>query len=101
MNRILSITPYVDVIAYTLESESGLVDQIRATAPHIVILDGSSVKHDQGLISRLLAQRDGLRVIVVSLDNNSLQVYDHQTVRVGQFSDFLSAIYSKTGPLND
>lgn len=102
MNRILSITPHVELTTFNLESEAGLVEEIKKSLPHVVVLEASYVHQDQGLVSRLLAQSEDLRVIVVSLEDNSLQVYDHQTLRVRRFSDFLLAIYSsKTGPLAD
>lgn len=101
MNEILSITPNVEVNIISQVSEAALIDEIQASTPNVVVLEDAFVIQDPGVISRLQTLREGLRVIVVSLDDNSLQVYDHQTLRVRKYSDFISAITSKTGPLAD
>lgn len=101
MGKLLELKPDLEVITVKIETEASLVKAIHKVEPQVLVIESHCIEKDQGLIGRIMALQEGMRVIVVSIEENSLQVYDHQKVKIKRIDDFISAIYSRTGPLNE
>ncbi len=60
--------------------------------PDVVIICQEDCAGDMPLSMQLLQGRPGLKVITVSLENNSVEVYNKQKVWVNEVADLLSVV---------
>ncbi len=75
-------TDNIDVLNYAIQTE----------APKAVIIYSGNHRNNTKLPQQLIQQYPELRIIVVSLENNAIEVYNRRTVDVKKVSDLLSII---------
>ena len=78
-------------------SEQGLdflVEQINMLQPDVVILNPGNCALDEHLPIQVIQRQPALKVIVVSLENNLIQVFQKQNLMIHEASDLLSIIES-------
>lgn len=95
MSSLLAEKAGLEVMTYKIDSEPQLFKAVRQWSPMVLVIETTCLEKSQGLVSRLLLQQEGLRVIVVSVQDNVVQVFDHHTIQVDKISDFLSVIVRK------
>ncbi len=69
-----------------------LTQEVERVKPDVVIIYQGNCAEDVPVPMRLLQARPGLKVITVSLENNSVEVYNKQKVWLKEVSDLLSVI---------
>jgi hypothetical protein len=72
--------------------DEGLLEITLREKPDVAILYLGNCSDNQSLPMRLIQQCPGLKVITVSLENNTMAVYCKQEVMVENVSDLLSVI---------
>jgi aromatic ring-cleaving dioxygenase len=77
-----------------VEQDNGesLLQQVERVNPNIVIVYQDNFHSNSSLPLKLLQRRQGLRVIIVSLENNSMEVYNKQKIWVKEISDLISTV---------
>lgn len=68
------------------------VDEIKALKPGVVIIYQNEEFVNVQLVMQLLDECPGLRVITVSLESNSIQIYNKQRVWIKNSDDLLSVM---------
>jgi hypothetical protein len=80
-----------------ISSEQGLdflVGQINMLQPDVVILNPGNCTLVEHLPMQVIQRQPALKVIVVSLENNLIQVFQKQNLMIHEASDLLSIIES-------
>jgi DNA-binding NarL/FixJ family response regulator len=80
-------------ISETQNSED-LIQQVEKVAPHVVILYQGDCASQTDLPMLLIQDHPGLKVIMVSLENNSMEMYHKQKIYVKEVSDLLTFVES-------
>ena len=101
LQRLIASQSDLEVVLASVASLQDVLQVVEREQPRVVVFDTLCVEKNQELVSRVLAQPGVLRVIVVGYEESLIQVYDRYHVRVREITDFISAIYSRTGPLAD
>jgi DNA-binding NarL/FixJ family response regulator len=82
----------VTSISYDSDGINGIVHHIEIHQPSIVIMDESFLYSDsRDLFNQLLAYPK-LRLLVLGLRDNKINIYDHKEILVSQSADLISAI---------
>ena len=74
---------------------SGLVEQVQEIKPDLVILYQAGPVDDENELGKLIQHQPHLRMIIVSLENNVMQVYSKRSITVQQVSDLLAVIENR------
>ena len=74
--------------------EAVLLEEIKLSQPDVVILDEATCLTDPMKLLAHLQDHPRLRVIVVSANDNVVQIFDKQQVLVNQTSDLASLFYT-------
>ncbi len=69
-----------------------LTQEVERVKPDVVILYQGNCAEDMPVPMRLLQACPGLKVITVSLENNSVEVYSKQKVWLKEVADLLSVV---------
>lgn len=73
-------------------SIQNLVQEVERVKPKVVVITQMECDLDTLLPLRLIADHPELKVITVNLENNLLEVYNRQKVRVKEACDLISAV---------
>lgn len=101
LQRLIASQSDLEVVLTGVASQQDVLQAVERERPRVVVFDTLCVEKNQDLVSRVLAQPGVLRVIVVGYEDSLIQVYDRQNVRVREVTDFMGAIYSRTGTLGE
>jgi hypothetical protein len=71
---------------------SSLVEQVQSLKPDLVILYQAKPGDDSDCLSKLIWEQPDLKLIIVSLENNVMEVYSKRSVTVRHASDLLSVM---------
>ena len=94
VRNLLSQVKDLDVAGCAPRDEAALVEEIERTKPAVVVLDAVTRLTDpDGLLCRLNSELD-FRVVLVSMDDNTVRVYDKQKVLITQGQDLVEIIRS-------
>jgi hypothetical protein len=74
---------------------TALVEQVQKIKPDLVILYQAKPFDDSDELGKLIQQQPDLRMIIVSLENNVMQVYSKHSITVRHVSDLLSVIENR------
>jgi hypothetical protein len=74
------------------QSIDDLSEQIKRIQPEVIILHTGNCASDTSLPVQLIQEYPNVRVITASLENNQMQVYSKQSIRLRKASDLLSII---------
>ena len=74
------------------QDEEEITRHIEEIDPEIVIIDGSLNKNGSKLITRLLYSRKALRLLIMHIDSNHVQIYDKREVSLEQTTDLTAII---------
>ena len=74
------------------DNVNALIRAVKTSQPDIVILHGGKDDCVANLPLRLLQDHSAIKVITISLENNSMEVYTRQNIWVKQPSDLISVI---------
>ena len=88
---LLLSRPELDVINTTVSSLASL-KQTDGLQPDIVILEEELLAANISAVVKLADRHPKLRLIVFSLSDNTLNVFDKQSVQVRQVNDFLELL---------
>jgi hypothetical protein len=72
--------------------ENELIKQVETIHPDVVVIYQSNYSSNTGLPMRLLQNQIWLKVILVNLENNSVEVFNKQQVWINEASDLLSIV---------
>ena len=75
-----------------------LVQQVKTLKPTVVILCQEKEESDTNLLMELSQVESCMKVVVVSLESNLIQVYSKQKVMMHNISDLLSVVDTKYLP---
>jgi hypothetical protein len=74
------------------QSIDTLSEQIKRIQPDVIILHTGNCASNTSLPIQLIQEYPNVRVITASLENNQMQVYSKQSIRLRKASDLLSII---------
>lgn len=74
------------------ENTESLFSQVKKIHPDVIILHTGNVADSTQLPLQLLQEYPNLRVITTSLEDNQMQVYSKQSIRLRKASDLLSIV---------
>jgi len=94
LQRLLSEEPSLVVVNCLLGNETSLIAEIHRLLPDIVVLVSAEALSPARLLE-LLPDYGRLRIILVSLTSNTIEVYDRQQIQVENESAFLDQIIIK------
>jgi hypothetical protein len=76
-----------------------LIEQAKRIGPDVIILYAGNCIHDISLPVQLIREQSNLRIIIVNLKDNQVQLYSTYSLIVRDVSDLLSII--ENGHLSD
>jgi chemotaxis response regulator CheB len=79
----------------TTSTGNHLSKEIRNFTPHVIVLDENLGLTNISTILDLLKDYAKLRIIVVGIDNNLVNIYDKHQVMITRGNDLLTAIHSE------
>ena len=90
---LLSTEPTLEIIKLVNEgNKEYLLEWVAQAKPHVVILCQESDETDMSLLLRLLQTHADLRIIVLSLESNIMQIYTKHNSFMRSVSDLLSVV---------
>jgi len=84
-----------DLELVKLSGEMGaeaLIEEVRKTHPDVVVIYQLDCSSNADLPVRLMENQLWLKVILVNLENNSVEVFNKQKVQISESSDLLSIV---------
>ncbi len=69
-----------------------LYQEVERVRPDVVIIYQGDYASETDVPARLMANHPGMKVIIVSLETNSVEVYNKQSVLVKEVSDLFSIV---------
>ena len=84
----------------TTSTGNHLTKEIRRFKPHVIVLDENLGLTNISAILDLLKDHAKLRIIVVGIDNNLVNIYDKHQAMITRGSDLLTAIQSEVTGIN-
>ncbi|MBI4337595.1 MAG: response regulator transcription factor [Chloroflexi bacterium] len=72
--------------------------KVRQWSPEVIVLDSGDPSMGEGMVTRLLEQFPGARVVAVGLEQEGINVYRMQRLVQTTPSELLAAIYGKGAP---
>lgn len=92
IERLLKNTADLPIHKTVSRDEKEIIRQIQETASETVIVDGSFVINGALQLSNLLKSAKGLRILIMGLDSNRIQIYDKREVSLDFSTDLTSYI---------
>lgn len=68
------------------------LEQVNGYQPDVFIIEKTQLAENITAVMELVDRFPGLRLIVLGLDNNKVNIFEKQLVHVEQFSDFLEML---------
>ena len=94
VGNLLSQVKDLDVAGFAPIHEAALVEEIERTKPAVVVLDAATRLTDPDRLLCCLNSELDFRVVLVSMDDNTVRVYDKQKVLITQGQDLVAIIRS-------
>jgi len=94
IEHLLAHEPDLNVVGIARADEAVLLEEIKLSQPDIVILDRATCLTNAMKLLAHLQDCPKLRVIVVSANDNVVQIFDKQQVLVNQTTDLASLFYT-------
>ena len=82
----------LNTAGFAPRDEAELVEEIERTQPAVVVLDAATRLTDPDSLLGLLKPELDLRVVLVSLDDNTVRIYDKHQVLITQGEDLVTII---------
>lgn len=95
IKAILGKESNLDLISLPSSDQKVLLREIDDLKPAVIVVDEKFPSADLTMILNLQKTYSMLRVVVVSLRENQLQIYDKRDIFVSELKDFISAVQSK------
>lgn len=92
VESILSREMDLSVTSISFIDNATLNQQIERDQPDVVILDESLLSSEMPRLFNLFASYPNLRVMVLSVGENRINIYDRQEIQVSHSADLVSAI---------
>jgi DNA-binding NarL/FixJ family response regulator len=92
VESILSREMDLSVTSISFIDDATLNQQIERVQPDVVILDESLLSSEMPRLFNLFASYPNLRVMVLSVGENRINIYDRQEIQVSHSADLVSAI---------
>jgi DNA-binding NarL/FixJ family response regulator len=92
VESILSREMDLSVTSTSFIDNATLNQQIERDQPDVVILDESLLSSEMPRLFNLFASYPNLRVMVLSVGENRINIYDRQEIQVSHSADLVSAI---------
>ncbi len=85
----------LDVVSLPAGEQGSALQMIERLKPAVVVVDEKLPAEELAKILSMQKAYADLRVVVVSLKENQLQVFDKRAVLVHELGDFISAVQSR------
>lgn len=82
----------VTSISYDGDSDEGVIEHIERYQPSVVIVDESLLNDDSNTLFNQLLNYPKLRVLVLSVRDNWIYIYDRKEIQITHSTDLISAI---------
>lgn len=92
VETLLSDTKHFQVIGTSPRDENDLVSDVWQYSPDVIIISSQSQLTDPARLMTLLKRYRSFRLIVVSEDDNTMEVYEKRRVTARQRSDLATAV---------
>jgi DNA-binding NarL/FixJ family response regulator len=92
VETLLSDTRHLQVIGTTPQDEDSLVNDVWQFSPDVIILSNQSRLTDPARLMTLLKSYRSFRLIVVSEDDNTMEVYEKRQMTARRRSDLATAV---------
>jgi len=90
---LLNISKNLNLIKISDRSDvNSLIEQVENTHPDVIVIHQADYSDNQDLPMRLMQNQSWLKVIIVNLENNSVEVFNKQKVSINEGSDLLSIV---------
>ena len=90
LNRVKDL----NIVGFAPRNEAELVEEIKRTRPAVVVLDAATQLTDPDSLVSLLDEKQDLRVVAMSADDNTVRVHAKQRVLITCGEDLASIIRS-------
>jgi len=92
VRSFLSTQEWYDVIGLNLVDQEQIHQAIERLQPDVIILDNQNRVTDLSALMSYLEGLSKIRVIIVNVTDNQIQICEKQQLRIHQLSDFLAAL---------
>ncbi len=92
VESLLSREMDLSVTSISFKDDSTLNRQIGRDQPDVIILDESLIYNEMLSLFNLFASHPHLRVMVLSVGENRINIYEREEIRIAQSADLVSAI---------
>ena len=92
IERLLTITDEFPISKYVSRDENEIIRHIQETAPEVVIVDGTFEKTGSLQLTHLLDSMKDLRLLILQVDSNHIQVYEKREVLLQHAADLTAFI---------
>ena len=94
VKSILGKESNLDLISLPVGDNESLLQMIEYVKPAVIVVDEKFPMQELAMVLDLRRTYAELRVIVISLRENRLQIYDKKDVLVSGLGDFIQAVHS-------
>ena len=94
VTSLLSQVKDWDIVSFALRDETELVEEIERIRPAVVVLSTATKLTDPDGLICLLEERLDVRVVVVSVEDNTVRVLDRRQVVITRGQDLAAIIRS-------
>lgn len=92
IERLLNPAVNASIPQVASHDEEEIIRRIQETAPEVVILDGSFEQNGSLRLSHLLHCMKEVRLLIMQIDSNHIQIYDKREVSLEQSADLKAFI---------
>lgn len=93
VERLLQKTSNLTILRASSIDESTVMQETEQAQPEVLILDNSDALHGPLQLIGLLEMHPGMRIVVVSLEDNHAWLYERHDIELQTESDFLNVIH--------
>jgi DNA-binding NarL/FixJ family response regulator len=93
VESLLSREMELSVTSILYDGDDGVIDHIERYQPSVVIMDESLLNGSSRNLFNQLLLYPKLRVLVLSVQDNRINIYDRKEILVSQSADLISAIW--------
>ena len=97
LESLLSQNAQLQIVGHGTEIDQA-IEQIRSLQPDVVILDSSGFSQEEPEVMSLFQAKEDLRVLGLSLQDNSLYIYQATQKSLQSVDDLLTVINDSTSP---
>ena len=83
LKRIVDLSIHMSVT----QDEEEIIRHIQETNPEVIIVDGSFEKNGSLQLTRLLNSKKVMRLLIMNIDSNHIQIYDKREVSLEHTAD--------------